>query len=104
MRPSPRDTYRRRDGQRLVDLPVTKRRSHADNSIDMTQRPSESPGRENVNEAPRSAVTVASPLVCIECRRPWLIGRERWRMKVDDGEPRETVSYCPDCAAREFGP
>jgi hypothetical protein len=104
MRPPLRDTCHRRDGQSLVDLPVTERRSHADNSIDMTQRPSESPGRENVNEAPRSAVTVASPLVCIECRRPWLIGRERWRMKVDDGEPRETVSYCPDCAAREFGP
>lgn len=70
----------------------------------MTPRPSEYPGRKNVDETSPSAVAVVSPLACIECRRPWLIGRERWRMKVAEGEPRETVSYCPDCAAREFGP
>lgn len=43
-------------------------------------------------------------LSCIECRRPWLDGAERWRLKVTDDEPRETVPYCPGCAAREFGP
>jgi hypothetical protein len=43
-------------------------------------------------------------LACIECLRPWLVDSERWRLKVTDDEQRETVPYCPDCAAREFGP
>jgi hypothetical protein len=42
-------------------------------------------------------------LACIECRRPWLRGNERWRLKVTDDSPRETVPYCSECAAREFG-
>lgn len=41
-------------------------------------------------------------LVCIECRRPWLADSERWRLKVTDENPPETVPYCPDCATREF--
>ena len=47
--------------------------------------------------------SVVSLLTCIECLRPWLAGAERWRMKVADDESRETVTYCPECAAREFG-
>ena len=43
-------------------------------------------------------------LSCIECLRPWLNAGERWRLKVTDEFPAETVPYCPDCAAREFGP
>ena len=43
-------------------------------------------------------------LSCIECLRPRLSARERWRLKVTDEFPAETVPYCPDCAAREFGP
>jgi hypothetical protein len=42
-------------------------------------------------------------LVCIECRRPWLVASERWRLKVTDDAVPETVPYCPDCAHREFG-
>jgi hypothetical protein len=42
-------------------------------------------------------------LVCIECRRSWVVGSERWRLKVTDDEPPKTVPYCPDCARREFG-
>jgi len=59
----------------------------------------EEPGSEK-----RSGSLVALPaLTCIECLRPWLVGSERWRLKVTCDEPRETVPYCPDCASREFG-
>ena len=43
-------------------------------------------------------------LHCIECRRPWLDPSERWRLKVTDDSPPETVPYCARCATREFGP
>lgn len=46
----------------------------------------------------------ATTLACIECRRPWDDARERWRLKVTDEQPPETVPYCPECATREFGP
>jgi hypothetical protein len=46
----------------------------------------------------------AQALACIECRRPWLDAGERWRLKVTDEQPPETVPYCPQCATREFGP
>lgn len=48
--------------------------------------------------------TAPVPLSCIECRRSWLDGAERWRLKVTDDEPAETVAYCAQCATREFGP
>jgi hypothetical protein len=52
---------------------------------------------------PSNTALTTTPIVCIECRRPWVTESERWRLKVtDDGEP-ETVPYCPDCATREFG-
>jgi hypothetical protein len=40
---------------------------------------------------------------CNECRRDWRIASERWRLKVLPGTSRETVPYCPECHAREFG-
>ncbi len=43
-------------------------------------------------------------LHCIECHRPWLDPAERWRLKVTDDSPAETVPYCARCATREFGP
>jgi hypothetical protein len=53
----------------------------------------------------QSKTSVAvTPIVCIECRRPWLVGSERWRLKVLEEESPETVPYCPECAEREFGP
>jgi NAD-dependent SIR2 family protein deacetylase len=51
----------------------------------------------------RGSIATVSPLVCIECRRSWLIERERWRLKVTDDDMPETVPYCPSCAEREFG-
>jgi hypothetical protein len=41
-------------------------------------------------------------LACQECRRLWLDPAERWRMYLDSDEPPHAVSYCPDCATREF--
>ena len=42
--------------------------------------------------------------VCQECRRPWLLPGERWRLYLSDDEPPRAVPYCPSCARREFGP
>ena len=49
---------------------------------------------------------VAAPAIhCIECVRPWLHASERWQLKLlEEADGTETVPYCPDCAAREFGP
>ena len=48
--------------------------------------------------------TTTHLLHCIECHRPWLDATERWRLKVTDESPPETVPYCARCASREFGP
>lgn len=48
--------------------------------------------------------TSTDVLCCIECHRPWLDPDERWRLKVTDDSPPETVPYCARCANREFGP
>jgi hypothetical protein len=47
--------------------------------------------------------TVRAVLTRIECRRPWLVGHERWRLKLTEEQTPEAVVYCPDCAEREFG-
>ena len=52
---------------------------------------------------PSHTALTTTPIVCIECRRPWLVDSERWRLKVTDDDVPETVPYCPDCATREFG-
>ena len=52
---------------------------------------------------PYGEESLVTSLACIECRRPWLVGSERWRLKVTDDADPETVPYCPDCATREFG-
>lgn len=49
------------------------------------------------------AVMEALTLTCIECRRPWRNGRERWRLKVTEDALPETVPYCVACWSREFG-
>jgi hypothetical protein len=51
-----------------------------------------------------AVAVLAPPICCIECGRSWLVGGERWRIKLlveDDGT--ETVPYCPACHEREFG-
>jgi hypothetical protein len=55
-------------------------------------------------ESGSHSALVMTPIVCIECRRPWIADSERWRMKVTDDAAPVTVSYCPGCATREFGP
>lgn len=51
---------------------------------------------------PSETPTIATRMVCIECARRWLVATERWRLKITDEEPRQTVPYCPECACREF--
>jgi hypothetical protein len=51
----------------------------------------------------QNTALATTPLVCIECSRPWFVDSERWRLKVTGDDPPETVPYCPDCATREFG-
>jgi hypothetical protein len=57
-----------------------------------------------MSEANATIAVLTTPICCIECRRPWLVGSERWRIKllVEDAAS-EPVPYCPDCHAREFG-
>jgi hypothetical protein len=43
-------------------------------------------------------------LTCEECGRPWLRSFEMWRTYLTDHEPPQPVTYCPDCAHREFDP
>jgi hypothetical protein len=43
-------------------------------------------------------------LRCQECGRRWDDPTERWRVYFTDGDPPpQPASYCPECAAREFG-
>jgi hypothetical protein len=51
---------------------------------------------------PEATVTFVTPIRCIECQRPWLLGGERWRIKLLVEEALEAVPYCPECHAREF--
>lgn len=51
----------------------------------------------------RKEGSAALAIRCVECGRPWLDAAEHWRMYLTDDEPPEAVSYCPVCAAREFG-
>ena len=48
--------------------------------------------------------TLATDLVCQECRRCWLDPNERWRVYLTTEQPVEPIPYCPVCAAREFDP
>jgi hypothetical protein len=41
-------------------------------------------------------------LRCIECGRRWVDRRERWRVYLTDENPPDAVTYCPECARREF--
>jgi hypothetical protein len=48
-----------------------------------------------------TAKTSIPPLICAECGATSPPGAEGWRgYLTDDGE---TVTFCPDCAEREFG-
>jgi len=49
-----------------------------------------------------TSTTRADTLTCLECRRAWRDGAERWRLYVTAGEPVELLLYCFLCASREF--
>jgi hypothetical protein len=48
--------------------------------------------------------TATQPLTCVECGRMWLLAYEVWRTYLTDDEPANAVTYCPECAHREFDP
>jgi hypothetical protein len=51
-----------------------------------------------------TAATATQPLTCEECGQPWLRSFEMWRTYLTEHEPPQAVTYCPDCAQREFDP
>lgn len=51
---------------------------------------------------PEQAHPLVKDLVCVECGRDWIGPVERWRIYLTDDDPRQPVTYCPTCAAREF--
>ena len=60
--------------------------------------------REGIHDArtsDRKTTIVVHLIDCQECRREWHDPRERWRMYV--ASPPLMLSYCPECAEREFG-
>jgi hypothetical protein len=54
-------------------------------------------------DAEDEGLAIAYAIRCAGCRRPWKDGREPWRTYLTSDEPPELVTYCPECAAREFG-
>jgi len=46
--------------------------------------------------------TIALDLTCAECGRSPTTG-EAWQIQFADRIAREAVTYCPECANREFG-
>ncbi|HZS24977.1 MAG TPA: hypothetical protein VFA30_08310 [Gaiellaceae bacterium] len=52
---------------------------------------------------PQDSHVFVLSLRCQECGRRWDDPGERWRVYFTDDEPPDPVSYCPDCARREFG-
>jgi hypothetical protein len=52
---------------------------------------------------PEPVYPLVRDLVCIECGRDWVGPVERWRVYLTDDDPPQPVTYCPACAAREFG-
>ena len=51
----------------------------------------------------RERANQTTQLRCLECRRLWIEPAERWRLYLSGDEPVQPLTYCPDCARREFG-
>ena len=50
----------------------------------------------------RATSISTTPLRCLECGQRWIEETERWRVYLSHEEPPQTLTYCPDCARREF--
>jgi hypothetical protein len=46
--------------------------------------------------------TLIEPVRCLECGRSWTDVSERWRIYLSSESPPEPLTYCSDCARREF--
>ena len=51
----------------------------------------------------RESTIATTPPHCLECRRPWVDSTERWRVYLSVESPSQPLTYCPECARREFG-
>jgi hypothetical protein len=51
---------------------------------------------------PAARTITTTPLSCLECGQLWIEATERWRIYLSNEEPRQTLTYCPACARREF--
>jgi hypothetical protein len=46
--------------------------------------------------------TLIDRVRCLECGRSWVEPSERWRTYLSGENPPTPLTYCPDCARREF--
>ena len=46
--------------------------------------------------------TLVERVRCLECGRAWLEKSERWRVYLNGENPPRPLTYCPECAQREF--
>ena len=51
---------------------------------------------------PAEPSTSTARLTCLECGRAWAERSERWRLYLTSEEPPTALTYCPECAEREF--
>jgi hypothetical protein len=51
---------------------------------------------------PKDALPFVLSLRCVECGARWDDPAARWRIYFTDDEPPDPVTYCPECARREF--
>ena len=54
-----------------------------------------------MQERPQGTIQLV-PLRCLECRRMWVEPTEHWRVYLSSEDPSQPLTYCPDCAHREF--
>jgi hypothetical protein len=55
-----------------------------------------------MNHRAEETVSIDRPVRCLECGRAWVEESERWRMYLSREDPPRPLTYCPDCARREF--
>ena len=46
--------------------------------------------------------TLIERVRCLECGRYWVATAERWRTYLSPDSPPQPLTYCPECARREF--
>ena len=55
-----------------------------------------------MQQEPAGRTISPPPLRCLECGRLWIEATERWRIYLSNEDSQQMLTYCPDCAGREF--